>query len=133
MSTLKVATIADTSGNNGTAPEEISKGRAKAWVSFNGGTNINGLCEVRSSYNLTSVSDLGVGDYGLNFVSGAFDSANYAATAMCRDTGHGSVMSVNIAQTDYTTSQLKISVTRSSHNSSHHDSAVVHVAIFGGN
>ena len=36
MSTLKVNTIQDTSGSNGSTSEQISKGRAKVWVNFKG-------------------------------------------------------------------------------------------------
>ena len=34
MSTLKTSNIQDTSGNNNSTPEQISQGRAKAWVNY---------------------------------------------------------------------------------------------------
>ena len=81
MSTLKTANIQDTSGNNNSTPEEINKGRAKAWVvSTNTGS-------VLDSFNVASVTEDGGGneDYTVNFTT-AFSSANYAAVADCNAT-----------------------------------------------
>ena len=60
MSTLKTANIQDTSGNNNSTPEQISQGRAKAWVIFNGST----FGEL-DSFNVTSVVDGGTGSYNV--------------------------------------------------------------------
>ena len=50
---------------------------AKAWCVFTG----TGVVTIRASYNVTSVTDNGAGDYTINF-STAFSSADYAAVAM---------------------------------------------------
>lgn len=47
---------------------------AKAWVNFNG----TGTLAVRDSYNVSSVTDNGTGDYTVNF-STAFSGATYSA------------------------------------------------------
>jgi hypothetical protein len=47
-------------------------GVAKAWVQFNG----TGTVAIRASYNVSSVTDNGTGDYTINFTT-AFSSANY--------------------------------------------------------
>jgi len=59
MSTLKVNTIQDASGSNSSTPEEIAKGRAKAWVHMNG----TGTIAIEESYNISSITDNGSGKY----------------------------------------------------------------------
>jgi hypothetical protein len=47
----------------------------KAWVNFNG----TGTVAIRASYNVSSITDNGTGDYTVNFTSALAD-ANYAVT-----------------------------------------------------
>jgi len=47
---------------------------ALAWVNFNG----TGTVAIRSSYNVSSITDNGTGDYTVNFAT-ALSDANYAA------------------------------------------------------
>lgn len=46
----------------------------KAWVNFNG----TGTVAIRASYNVTSITDNGTGDYTVNFTN-AMTDANYSA------------------------------------------------------
>ena len=62
MSTLKVGTIANTSGSEGSTPAEINSGRAKAWIAMKG----SGTVSILSSYNISSISDAGTGSYRAN-------------------------------------------------------------------
>ena len=55
-------------------------GVAKAWVNFDGTTNSSGTCDMRDSFNVTSVTDNGTGDYTVNFASGVLANANYCIT-----------------------------------------------------
>lgn len=55
---------------------ETEKGIARAWVNFNG----TGTLAIRDSYNVTSVTDNGTGDYTVNFTTN-FSNTNYAYTA----------------------------------------------------
>jgi len=48
------------------------KGLAKAWVDFNG----SGTVAIRSSFNVSSISDNGTGLFGINFTN-AMANANY--------------------------------------------------------
>ena len=73
MSTLKVATIQDTSGNNSSTPAQVAEGRAKAWVNFNG----TGTVAIRDDFNVSSITDNGTGLYTVNFTT-AMANANYA-------------------------------------------------------
>jgi len=66
MSTLKVGTIQDTSAGNSSTPAQIMNGRAKAWANLSGDSNPPTL---RSSYNISSVTDNGSGDVTYNFTT----------------------------------------------------------------
>jgi hypothetical protein len=52
-------------------------GMAKAWLMYNGVTNT-----ILASYNISSVTDNGTGDFTINFTT-AFSSADYAMAQMC--------------------------------------------------
>lgn len=52
---------------------------AKAWVNFNG----TGTIAINASYNVTSLTDNGTGDYTVNFTT-ALGDANYSMAGMCR-------------------------------------------------
>jgi hypothetical protein len=65
MSTIKVDTIQDTSGND--------QFTVKAWVNFNG----TGTVAIRAGGNVSSITDLATGNYTVNFSSATQDS-NYS-------------------------------------------------------
>lgn len=67
---LKGTNIQDTSGNNGSTPEQIQNGRAKAWVVFDSDGNKN------ADFGVSSVTDNGTGNFIINF-SSAFANTNY--------------------------------------------------------
>ena len=70
MSTLRVNTLQDVAGTG----QPAMSGAAKAWVNFNG----TGTVAIRASFNVTSITDNGTGDYSVNFTTALAD-ANYAA------------------------------------------------------
>ena len=70
MSTLKVDQIQDSSGGNTSAASAIKQGRAKVWVNFKG----SGTLTVNESFNVSSVTDNGTGNYTINY-SSALSSA----------------------------------------------------------
>ena len=53
--------------------DTVVNGTAKAWVNFNG----QGTVAIRKAFNVSSITDNGIGDYTVNFAVG-FSSANYA-------------------------------------------------------
>ena len=55
----------------------VDPGAAKAWANFDG-TNMN----IRSSYNVSSITDVNSGRYRVNFSVG-MGNGNYAALAFC--------------------------------------------------
>ena len=74
MSTLKVTSLQDTSGNNASTTSEIRNGILRAWINFDGINN-----SIRASYNISSVTDNGAGDYTFN-IDTDFTDVNYCWT-----------------------------------------------------
>ncbi len=72
MSTLRVTTVTNPSGGQPTID-----GLAKAWVNFNG----TGTVAIRASFNVSSITDNGAGNYTVNFTNAMAD-ANYATQYM---------------------------------------------------
>jgi hypothetical protein len=71
VTTLTTTTISD--GTNSTSSTNPIRGSAKAWVNFNG----NGVNTIRASYNVSSITRTGTGQYTVTFTS-AFADTNYA-------------------------------------------------------
>ena len=86
VTTAKVAdaniTAAKLSGaQSGSAPIYA----ARAWVNFNG----TGTVAIRTSGNVSSITDNGTGDYTVNFTT-AMPDADYATYGSCRPAAGGS-------------------------------------------
>jgi len=80
MSTLKVNTIQNTSAAHSSTPEQIAQGRAKAWINFNG----TGTIAIRDSFNVSSITDNGQGDYTVTMTT-AMSNTNYAVATASGD------------------------------------------------
>jgi len=87
MSTLVAQIISN--GTVSTSSVNVIQGSAKAWVNFNG----TGTVAIRASYNVSSITDNGTGNYTLNFTN-AFADTNYAITASCGVTNFDGVTAV---------------------------------------
>ena len=121
MSTLNTVNI--TNGTDSITVEGAVKGSAKAWVNFNG----TGTVAIRASYNVSSITDNGTGDYTVNFTN-ALTDANYAAVAGAGN-GDDTTSFINgVAQVAPTTSAVRLKVVNSSTVAS--DRTYVHIAIF---
>ena len=72
--TITIGTLSDGT-NSGSATDAI-KGSARAWVNFNG----IGTVAIRASYNVSSITDNGTGQYNINFTN-AMTDANYACAS----------------------------------------------------
>lgn len=98
---------------------------ALAWVNFNG----TGTVAIRSSYNVSSITDNGTGDYTVNFAT-ALSDANYAAVGM---TQGGVTGPTNSARSLNPISLLTTSarVVNTAGAGYAEDSPIVGVAIFG--
>lgn len=72
----------DTSGNllfNSGYGSVATAFGCRAWVNFDGTTNVAGNCTIRASGNVSTVADNGTGDYTVNFTT-AMPDVNYATT-----------------------------------------------------
>jgi hypothetical protein len=72
----------------GNLSTDLTKRVVHAWVNFSG---VSGA--IRNSYNVSSVSVFGTGQYGINFAVGAA-SGNYAFAGMC---GNGTENPASVA------------------------------------
>jgi hypothetical protein len=64
----------------------------KAWVNFNG----TGAVAIRASYNVSSITDNGTGDYTVNFTTALAD-ANYSAVATSSYTDAGATYGMRMS------------------------------------
>lgn len=88
--------------------QHFHQSASKAWVQFDG----TGTVTILASYNVTSITDNGTGDYTVNFTT-AFSSENYCGAAMAQDTG-GSQLFCTISSTAPTTSAYRVNTHTSS-------------------
>jgi len=100
----------------------------KAWVNFNGTGTIGTNQTIRSSYNVSSVTKNGVGDYTVNF-STAMTDANYVLAgsnsyALTINGSSGAILAPYIKLTS--SIQIRTNVVNTAQ-----DSQMVDVAIFG--
>ena len=102
MSTLKTSNIQDTSGNNNSTPQEINRGRAKAWINFDGTAATIGTG--RNHYNCGAVTDHGNGDYTVTF-STNMPNTNYVplVTPIARHNASGGTSMPGIRSFDNAT------------------------------
>ena len=74
-SILRVDTITDASSNNSVATSVLFEGCAKHWILMNG----TGTIAVTDSYNNTSITDNGTGDYTVT-IANNMNTANFSVT-----------------------------------------------------
>lgn len=120
--TLVTDTLTDGSGNS-TSTTTVVRGSAKAWVNFNG----TGTVAIRASFNVSSITDNGVGNYTLNFTAALADT-NYSSAGHTTATLTGMNC---ITETTKTTSSFQIQCAGISSGSVvATDPVTVNVAIF---
>ena len=76
MSTAKFDTLSNLAGTQTVPVATVAQGSAKAWVNFNG----TGTVAIRASFNVSSITDLGTGNYTVNFTNPMVDANYMAAT-----------------------------------------------------
>lgn len=110
--------------SNGAAGQTI----AKAWVNFNG----TGIVSIRSSYNISSVTDNGIGSYTINFTTPMIDT-NYTFVGWSRDwdTNNTIVNGVSArSNTPKTVNSLSI-INNNILSSTNYDSPEINIIVFG--
>jgi len=104
---------------------------ARAWVNFNG----TGTVAIRASGNVSSITDNGVGDYTVNFTT-AMPDANYSIVGSCAAIPgvDPSVLQINTGpfptEAASTTTQSRLSISRTSGGGGGVDNAFVSVSFF---
>jgi hypothetical protein len=124
MSTLSVATIK----SQNTLPPAVQNSSGteigtfcRAWVNFNG----TGTVAIRASFNVSSITDNGTGDYTVNMTT-AMSDANYSATlGWKRDSGTGNDTGPQLS----TLSTTSLRFTNTGYSGSY-DSTIFCVSIF---
>ena len=123
MSTLRVNTLQNVAGTG----DPSINGAAKAWVNFNG----TGTVAIRASFNVSSITDNGTGDYTVNFTT-AMPDANYAilGTATSQVDGLGQWRSISPMTSSGLVSTTSVRVTVDFHfNITQTDSLIASIAI----
>ena len=128
MSTLKVNTIQDSSASNASTTEQIFQGRAKVWINFDG----TGTVSTRDSFNVSSLTDNGTGDYTISFTT-AMANTNYAV-ATTQPAQHNFTQAILGVEQDHTnafaTGSIRVQSVKTGNNSAV-DRDVQCVVIFG--
>jgi hypothetical protein len=105
MSTLVAQTLSN--GTVSTSSANVIQGSAKAWVNFNG----TGTVAIRASYNVSSITDNGTGDYTVNFTN-AFADTNFSISASSGNAGVGAgVIYSSTYQQAPTTTSVRMAIT----------------------
>lgn len=115
--------IGNLSGNATTAT--TANNGSKAWVNFNG----TGTVAIRASFNISSITDNGTGDYTVNF-SNAMVDANYSMVGISKAQATGAVSPMVFEEhfdTSPTTSAIRINIKQTNIKT---DSSAIHLAIF---
>jgi hypothetical protein len=127
MSTLSVATIK----SQNTLPPAVQNSSGteigtfcRAWVNFNG----TGTVAIRASFNVSSITDNGTGDYTTNFTT-AMSDANYAPTCSYAQTLNGSAAAARVVYI-YSTGATGLRITSKDNAGSATDFESMNVAIF---
>jgi hypothetical protein len=124
MSTLVTGTIKSNTANpplfQNTSGTEIGT-LCRAWVNFNG----TGTVAIRASYNVSSITDNGTGDYTVNFATALAD-ANYS---VCQG-GASGALRINNSNKTTTSVRLLTTSVNSGAQGTLADQDTVDIAIF---
>ena len=110
------------------SPGSVGGQLCRAWVNFNGTSTV----AIRASYNVSSITDNGTGDYTVNFTT-AMPDANYAVSgfATSNDTGTGQQSAIVTSRqaSEHLASSVRVT-TAKSFNATVTDFPLATVAIF---
>jgi hypothetical protein len=107
MSTAKFDTLSNLAGTQTVPVSTVAQGVSRAWVNFNG----TGTVAIRASFNVSSITDNGVGVYTVNFTTAMLD-ANYS-TVIGAGFGTASLSSPSTGIGTQATSSVRVFVNAS--------------------
>ena len=124
ITTDDIATNAVTAPKIGTTEQSRM---CRAWVNFDG----TGTVAIRASYNVSSITDVGVGIYTVNFIAPMPD-ANYALVVGGNALSNGSTYTFPIGRLNgtYTANAVDVVQTATGGGGSNADPTIMTVAIF---
>ena len=103
------------------------RAQASAWVNFNG----TGVVAIRDSYNVSSITDNGTGDYTVNFAT-PLANANYAISLTTRSQGGPGITAVTIEENNTTAPTASAFRIVTKQSAAGIDSVAVYALVFGG-
>jgi hypothetical protein len=124
MSTLRLTTISNQDGSATVPSQTVISGSAKAWVNFNG----TGTVAIRASFNVTSITDNGTGNYTVNFTTAFADASYSCVTGIKDDTGAAPSISFGSSGGIYSTTQVRLQAW--TYTGVQYDSSIINLAIF---
>jgi hypothetical protein len=124
MSTIKATTLS-TQSNATVSIDTVVNGTAKAWVNFNG----TGTVAIRASFNVSSITDNGTGNYTVNFTT-AMPDANYSAIGSTQGSGIAGLPVISANQDNTQSATATKIYTTTTTASSPTDLPYIAVAIF---
>ena len=113
-------------GEGNSTTTNLQQGLAKAWVNFNGTSTI----AARDSFNHSSLTDNGTGDYTVNLTNSMNSADGFVATAFCRVSGNYGFAG-GIQNTTLTASSFRLSSLQGTSFPTAADGLYVLVAIHG--
>jgi len=106
--TIVASTLSD--GTNSTSTTNCITGSAKAWVNFQGG-NGTSAGTINNSFNVSSITVNGTGDYTINFTT-AMSNINYVPAGMTQySSGSGAgatYLEISRTASSITTTYLRV-------------------------
>jgi hypothetical protein len=127
MSTIKTTTLS-TQGGSTVPVDTVVNGTAKAWVNFNG----QGTVAIRRAFNVSTITDLGTGNYTVNFTTDLVDGNYGIAMAVQGTAGAGyAAQAAGQIKSDTTPTASAFSIScGNSVNAAYADFTTLSVAIF---
>ena len=129
--TLNAPAVAGTTTLNlpattGTVLNDATCGVCRAWVNFNG----TGTVAIRASFNVSSITDNGTGDYTANFTT-ALSDANYSVVGISNNSASNSFLYVVVLNgaVAQTTSTVRFFNKRGGDHVNS-DNSIVNIAVF---
>lgn len=121
MSTIKANTLLHSDGTTTNPPAipALAPAMAKAWVNFNG----TGTVAIRDDYGVSSITDLGVGSYTINFTAN-MANVNYVVSVA------GALLNFDSHTATTQGSSVSSHVVYSSRAASLEDNAAMQVIVF---
>jgi len=122
--TLSSAPVTFYAANKVVSPAVIGGQTCRAWVNFNG----TGAVAIRASYNVSSITDNGTGDYTVNFTTALAD-VNYT-TVGCAGDGNDNLINVSQNRAAHVPTTTAVRLTTMFQNTAFYDVSYVGIAVF---